>query len=370
MKYKRTSRTLRNSIALGIAFLGVCLLLLSPNRSFALQVFQKQSDSTTEETPSYFLPRWLLSESSLCHGLPPLAPAAEASEQEETAPSSPDDAAETHPETFAEVEQGQVVEKYFPALEGSGEGAEKSLQISNKTGKALDMEAIAQIVPAIPLGANTEPQILIIHTHGTEAFAQDGADVYEESGVARTIDPQHNIIRVGEEIGRVFTEMGLSVLHDQRLYDYPSYNGSYDRSKVSVQSYLAQYPSIQLVLDIHRDAIIGEDGTVYKAVTEIDGNKTAQVMLVMGSDDGGAAHPNWQQNLALALDIQESMNTLWPTLARPLTLRSSRFNQQLSHGSILVEVGSHGNTMEEALAGARLFARCAGEIFLSLRARA
>ena len=110
----------------------------------------------------------------------------------------------------------------------------------------------------------------------------------------------------------------------------------------------------------------GGDGTVYKAVTRIDGVDTAQVMLVLGSSEGGE-HPNWMQNLSLACRIQESMNTLYPTLARPMTMRSSRYNQQLSNGSLLVEVGTHGNTLQEALAGARLFARAAGQVLLGLK---
>ena len=165
---------------------------------------------------------------------------------------------------------------------------------------------------------------------------------------------------------RVFTELGLTVVHDRTLYDYPKYNVAYDRSAEAVQRYLEQYPSIKIVLDVHRDALVGEDGTVYKAVTRIDGVDTAQVMLVLGSSEWGE-HPNWMQNLSLACRIQESMNTLYPTLARPMTMRSSRYNQQLSNGSLLVEVGTHGNTLQEALAGARLFARAAGQGLLGLK---
>jgi stage II sporulation protein P len=174
------------------------------------------------------------------------------------------------------------------------------------------------------------------------------------------------VVRVGDEMERVFTELGLTVVHDRTLYDYPKYNGAYDRSAEAVQRYLEQYPSIKIVLDVHRDALVGEDGTVYKAVTRIDGVDTAQVMLVLGSSEGGE-HPNWMQNLSLACRIQESMNTLYPTLARPMTMRSSRYNQQLSNGSLLVEVGTHGNTLQEALAGARLFARAAGQVLLGLK---
>ena len=159
--------------------------------------------------------------------------------------------------------------------------------------------------------------------------------------------------------------MGLSVIHDTNLYDYPDYNGAYERSKAAAAQYLAQYPTLQMVLDVHRDALVGADGTVYKPVLQIDGVKTAQVMLLVGSDDAGAVFPDWTEHMALAMELQQQMNSLWPGLARPITLRTARFNQQMTKGPLLVEVGSHGNTLDEALAGARLFARSAAKVLLT-----
>lgn len=230
------------------------------------------------------------------------------------------------------------------------------------------MDLAAAVAEPVEIALTGEgPQILIVHTHGTEAYTQDGTDLYQPSdNNTRTLDEAYNVVRVGDEIERVFTEMGLSVVHDRTLYDYPQYNGAYDRSAQGVSAYLEQYPSIQIVLDVHRDALVGEDGTVYKALTEIDGVKSAQVMLVLGSSEGGE-HPDWTANLALAAKVQQSMNNLYPTLARPMALRAARYNQQLSTGSLLVEVGCHGNTLQEALAGARLFARAAGQVLLGLK---
>ena len=85
----------------------------------------------------------------------------------------------------------------------------------------------------------------------------------------------------------------------------------------------------------------------------------------MGTDDAGATFPDWTEHLALAMEIQQEMNSLWPGLARPITLRTARFNQQLTKGSLLVEVGSHGNTWRRPLAGARLFARSAAKVLLA-----
>lgn len=239
------------------------------------------------------------------------------------------------------------------------------LYLYNRT--SLDVDLASAASAPVPITLPDEgPQILIVHTHATEAYTPDGTDVYTPSdNNTRTLDNNYNMVRVGDEMEKVFTEMGLGVIHDTTLHDYPQYNGAYDRSAKTVAAYLEQYPTIRVVLDVHRDALIGEDGTVYKAVTTVDGTSTAQVMLVLGSSEGGE-HPNWMENLTLACKIQNGLNTLYPTLARPMTLRSSRYNQQLCPGSLLVEVGTHGNTLQEALAAARLFARAAGQVLLGL----
>ncbi len=209
-----------------------------------------------------------------------------------------------------------------------------------------------------------EPQILIMHTHGTEAYTIADGDEYVASDTARTTDENYNMIRVGEEMKAVFEEMGLSVVHDTTLYDYPSYTGSYARSLEGIKSYLEQYPTISVVLDVHRDALIADDGTVYKLTDTVDGEAVAQVMLVVGTDDGGLTHPNWEENLTLATHIQARLLGIDAGFPRPINLRSQRFNQHMTVGSLLVEVGTSGNTLQEALAGARLFARAAGEVYL------
>ncbi len=274
-----------------------------------------------------------------------------------------DDIAEPPASTAA---PGDIVARNLAPTSAQGYDYAAGLYLYNRTDLDVDLAALAAAPVTIHL-ASGAPQILIMHTHGSEAYTPDGSDLYTPSGDARTLDEACNVVRIGDEMERVFTELGLSVVHDRTLYDYPQYNGAYTRSGEGVQQYLDQYPSIQIVLDVHRDALIGEDGTVYKAVTEIDGTPTAQVMLVLGSSEGGE-HPNWRENLTLAAKLQQSMNTLYPTLARPMTLRASRYNQQLTTGSLLVEVGCHGNTLQEGLNGARLFARAAGQVLLGLAA--
>ena len=270
---------------------------------------------------------------------------------------------EGEPSAAPAADPSSIVEQTLVASSGAGYEQAQGIYLYNRTDLPVDMQAAWAAGVDITL-PDEGPQILIVHTHGSEAYTPDGADVYVPSdNNSRTLDENYNMVRVGDEMAAVFEEMGLRVLHDRTLYDYPAYNGAYSRSGAAVEGYLQEYPSIRIVLDVHRDALVGSDGTIYKAVTTVDGASAAQVMLVLGS---GAGHPDWMKNLALAMRIQKSMDTLYPTLARPMTLRSSVYNQNLSAGSLLVEVGTHGNTLQEALRGARYFARAAGQVLLAL----
>lgn len=167
-------------------------------------------------------------------------------------------------------------------------------------------------------------------------------------------------------MAQVFRSQGFEVVHDTTLYDYPAYNGAYERSWLQGWRSGGAVPTIKLVLDVHRDALVSADGAAYKLVSEVEGQKVAQVMLVVGSNDSGMEHPNWRENLALAVKLQLELTRDWGQLARPITLRSSRYNQHLSPGSLLVEVGGHGNTLQEAIAGARLFAQSIGQVLKTM----
>lgn len=290
------------------------------------------------------------------------APAGEPLEEtpatEETTAEEP--AQDTPPDDGGAVRQ--TITANSNTVSGSG------VEVNNGTqGITVDPAALASSVLTQTIApASQGPQILIMHTHGSEAYTMVGDDVYVETDNSRTDDPNYNMIRVGEEMKAVFESMGFSVIHDTTLYDYPNYTGSYTRSLAGIQSMLEQYPSISVVLDVHRDALIASDGTVYKAVTQVNGEDVAQVMLVVGTNDGGLTHPGWQDNLNLAAHIQLGMTSIEPTLARPINLRSQRFNQHLTPCSLLVEVGTSGNTLQEAIRGARYFAQAAGTVYQGL----
>ncbi len=239
-----------------------------------------------------------------------------------------------------------------------------AILLKNETGYPIDPWAVVAGGTEIRLAAG-QPQILIIHTHSSEAYAPAGLDRYEPSDSARTEDSEHNIIRVGDELTRLFELAGLNVIHDRGIYDYPSYTGSYARSGAMVEQYLRDYPSISVVLDVHRDAL-GTDDVIYKTVAEEAGTCASQAMLLVGTDESGLAHPNWRENLSLALYLQNVLAAEHPTLMRPVALVPQRYNQQLCPGMLILEVGSSGNTMQEALAAARLFAASAAPALLAL----
>lgn len=381
----RWSKMLRRGTALFLTTVTVWVLSLTADMGAAAQTFQTLAESPAfvsaalraelgnlplEDDPMNGLEGWqrlILRQSPALmafEGGPDLS--GEQPEQEPgatQAPSmEPDDPEDPHQLPEVTTAPEDIVGKTLIPVSADGYDAAQGVYIENRPGLPLDVAALASAQLELTL-PEEGPQVLIMHTHGSEAYTPDGEDVYTPSGECRTTDKTHSVVRVGEEIAQVLTEMGLSVIHDTELYDYPEYNGSYDRSLAAVETYLERYPTIKVVMDVHRDALIGEDGTIYKPITTINSEKCAQVMLVMGSD-AKYTHPNWRQNLSLAVKIQKEMNTLWPTLARPIGLRENRYNQQLTTGSLLVEVGSHGNTLQEALAAARMFARAAGAVLL------
>ena len=205
------------------------------------------------------------------------------------------------------------------------------------------------------------PQVLIIHTHGTEAYTMPSGEEYEPSDDHRTLESEKNMLRIGDEMADVLTERGISVIHDRDLYDYPNYSGAYDRSLASIKKYLAQYPTISFVLDVHRDAVEDTNGSEYKLLCAEESN-AAQLEFVIGSNGGGLSHEQWRENLKLACAVQENLLAQYPTLMRPIVVRNSRYNQHMTTGSLLVEVGAAGNSLAEALVAARIFAEGFAEV--------
>ena len=243
----------------------------------------------------------------------------------------------TYPVVSLDLSQNQLGENY----------------IVNETGYSPDIAMLRETkdgFESLKIEDKNLPSVLIIHTHGTESYLEEGKDHYKESegDISRTDDKEKNMVRIGRVMAEVLNSAGIKTLHCEILHDRESYQDSYIRSSESIKSYLAKYPSIKYVIDIHRDAILKSDGSLVKATTEIDNKSTAQVMTVIGSDYKGANFPNWERNLSVALKLKKILDEEDDTLSRPVYLRGAAYNQQYAPCSLLLEIGTSGNTLEEA----------------------
>jgi len=236
----------------------------------------------------------------------------------------------------------------------SGAATRAAIPIGNywlRNDTELAREEIERLLqaPRIPALSDTaEPQVLIYHTHATESFAPYDSDSYDNRYNWRSTDNNNNMVAVGAVMARVLRSQGIGVVHDTSQHDYPSYNGSYANSYRSIKRYLEQYPTIKVVLDLHRDAIEREGGLIVKPTAEIGGEKYAQLMIVSNCDDGTGLLPNWRENLRFAGAFCARIEREYPGLTRPILFSYRKYNQQLSTGALLLEFGSHASTLEEA----------------------
>ena len=202
---------------------------------------------------------------------------------------------------------------------------------------------------------SSDPTVLIVHSHGTESYTK--TEDYQESSAYRTKDTSYNVVSVGDRLVQALEKQGISAIHDRTMHDSPSYNDAYNNARAAIEAYLVPYPTLRLVLDIHRDAVA--DGGNQMAFTAKD---TAQLRLVVGTDAGGLLHPQWEQNMALAVKLHAQLERDFPGICRPISFRTQRFNQDLSPGALIVEVGGTGNTRQQALAAADVLADAIGKL--------
>lgn len=228
--------------------------------------------------------------------------------------------------------------------------------IYNTTGLQPNVEALLQSDlgkyqnPEYLSASKASPVVLIVHTHGTESYSEDGAISYLDDGgeLARSQDPAKTVVAVGKVLADRLNERGVPAVHCTVMHDQNQYKDSYARAEETIKQYLQKYPSIRLVIDLHRDSVVKSTGELVRPVTLIDGEAAAQVMCVVGSNWGGEENPNWEGNLALALKLREKLNASYGNLCRPVYLRSSTYNQELAPYSLLLEMGASGNSIEEA----------------------
>lgn len=231
----------------------------------------------------------------------------------------------------------------------------------------LDIAKVLGEQPDISLKKDGSVEVLIYHTHSSEAYlAQESATYYSDMPT-RSQKEEENVMAVGEEIANELRKAGIGVVHDKTYHDYPAYNGSYTRSAETIQKNLKEYPGIQITLDIHRDAISGSSGERRKPTAVVNGKKAAQVMLLCGCDDDGSlGHPDWEYNLRLGMRIQQECEKIEGDFMRPMTFSATKYNQNLTHGSLLVEFGTEVNTIDEAKYSGQLFGEALGKVLQGL----
>jgi stage II sporulation protein P len=244
---------------------------------------------------------------------------------------------------------------------GSGYlGGDGGLWFKDSTNsKTLDASVLKNAKADFTITDISKPSILIYHTHTTECYEILDLDWFSTDYITRTNNKELNMVRIGEEIAERLRAAGFNVLHDTEIHD-TKYTGSYDHSRAAIQKYLKEYPTLQVLLDVHRDSMTAENGDRYKPVATVANRKVAQIMFLCGT-----IAPEWQKNLDFASEMQMAIKAEYPELMRPILLKGGRYNQDLSPVSMLVEVGTDANTIEEALLSAQLFGGSLGQMLLS-----
>lgn len=261
-----------------------------------------------------------------------------------------------------------LLEAHYEQGAGAGYVSSGAATVRNST-DLPDSEVAAEMMQTLPFQVelnSAEPQVLIMHTHTTETYELEEKNWCDPAFSARSTDLSVNMAAVGAEMAAQLNAAGVNTLHDTTLHDYPSYNGSYAKSNATVRSYLERYPSIKVVLDVHRDAIETEGGSRMAPVCTVDGRQAAQVMIICGCDNGGSVRlPGWRQNLRFAAAWERSMEGMYPGFTRPVLFSYRFYNQDLTTGSLLIEIGGHGNNLNEALYAGQLAANGLVQALLS-----
>ncbi|MCD8314683.1 MAG: stage II sporulation protein P [Firmicutes bacterium] len=250
-------------------------------------------------------------------------------------------------------------------------GAEYGLEASNQTSYEINLLDYLASEPTTPTLDEIKsefsldeyvPVVLIIHTHGTEAYS-DG-NTYSESEDFRSTNIDENVVAVGSVMSDYFNSVGITTIHCTEMFDLESYVDAYTKSAAAVSEYTAIYPSISYVFDVHRDCIINDELECVSAVATVNGESVAQFMCVVGTDEYAGLHTGWRDNLAFACRLQYKLWSISPSLTRRLSIRSASYNQLYASGSLLFEIGTCGNTLDEAKACALYVAEAVAEIIL------
>ncbi len=234
--------------------------------------------------------------------------------------------------------------------------------VNNSTSYHMDIESLLKSPLPFEIDDTRQVQVLIVHTHTCESYMDFDEGYYYESFYPRTTDNSQNVFAVGEAIAKSLKENGIGVVHAKTQHDNPSYDGAYSRSYDTIMQYLEKYNNIKVVLDIHRDSMTQEDSTKLKPTFTYNGKKGAQVMIMAGHDESGESFPFWEDNLNFALKLQNVCGSSYDSMMRPLNFGDFTYNMNVNNGSLLVEVGTDANTLDEAIYSGELLGKALSQV--------
>ena len=240
--------------------------------------------------------------------------------------------------------------------------------VRDTTESGTDLLAELLENPSVHLKGDGSVEILLYHTHTSEAYSRQYTGFYYTDMDTRTQNQDMSVVAVGKALKRELEARGYGVVHDTTVND-TLFNGSYSRSWEVIQKNLEEHPGIQVTIDLHRDSMTTQEGVKYKPTAMINGRKAAQFMLLAGCNahDDWEDFPNWAQNLRLMLRVQQKAAELYPGLARPLSFSNSKYNMNATPGSMLIEVGTEVNTASEAAYSGKLLGEILAETFDSFQ---
>lgn len=275
------------------------------------------------------------------------SPDAENTEPHTTVTATAD--APTKPTEPVDLHEDEVHYPVITSQYGESGVACDNFYIKDSVGAGTDFSGLLEMPLGFEFAKTDEVQVLIFHTHTTESYLEYDEGYYHESFYPRSEDSSKNMVSVGAQIAESLRAQGIGVIHATEVHDSPEYTGAYDRSWETISKYMEQYPSIKVVLDIHRDSIAGDSGSKVKPTFEADGRKAAQIMIMAGCDlSGEYGFPDWEYNLRFALKLQNTAEEMYPGMTRPLYFGNFAYNMPISRGSLLIEVGTDVNTVSEA----------------------
>lgn len=258
----------------------------------------------------------------------------------------------------------KIIESQF----GSSGTRHENFFVKNTTGQNINIGAELGKKPDVHITNTNQPQVLIFHTHTSESYMNKDQNFFYENFYPRSLDNQKNVTRVGEAITEKLIKNGINTIHDITYHDNPTYNGSYSRAAKTIKSQLEKHPSLQVIIDIHRDSLGSKESGKIKPTFKYNDKKAAQMMIVSGCDpDNSLGFPEWEKNLRLALRLQKYCETMFPGITRPLNFAKVKYNEHLTPGSLLIEVGSDVNTLEEAVSTGAMIGEALSKLLNDLK---